>query len=186
MNAYEDTLRGVQWVMDNRTSYQVAKDLGVTNRTVNRYQNGETPIENMTLATAEKLYNYYLEEMEKMKVKITKVLTNSALTVFALPQNKGEFNKRIKEDNTREIQVIVDENFYKTLLSHPVVMEESAAWYFKDGVEDELLAGIKLHKYEHLSTMNNIHEHEYHQKIVGSDTADYEVSKRLAEPYRNL
>ncbi|MDW0113751.1 hypothetical protein QT711_11185 [Sporosarcina saromensis] len=70
MSAYEKLVKGVQWILDNRTSYQIAKDLGINNRTANRYQNGETPISNMTLATAEKLYNYYLEEMGKME-KVT-------------------------------------------------------------------------------------------------------------------
>lgn len=60
MNAYEEMSKGVRWVLENCTSYRVAKDLNISNRTVNRYQNKETPIENMTLATAERLYNYYL------------------------------------------------------------------------------------------------------------------------------
>jgi len=58
--------QGIQWVLDNYSSYQVAKDLSINARTVNRYQNGETPLENMTLSTAEKLYNYYLIELSKM------------------------------------------------------------------------------------------------------------------------
>lgn len=62
MDAFKETLKGVQWVLDNCTSYRVAKDLGINNRTVNRYQNGETPIDNMTLATAKRLYKYYLKE----------------------------------------------------------------------------------------------------------------------------
>ena len=66
MNAYEDMLEGVRWVLKNQTAYRVAKNLGINARTINRYQNGETPIENMTLATAEKIYNYYLKEMGSM------------------------------------------------------------------------------------------------------------------------
>lgn len=120
-----------------------------------------------------------------MYVKITNVLTNSSLRMFALPQNREKFSEHVK-DGIREIQVIIDEDFYRTLLTHPVVMEESTAWYFKDGADDKLLEGIKLHKYEHLSTMNNIHEHEYYSRVVGSDTADYIVSKRLAPPYRGM
>lgn len=64
MNHYNKTIDGIRWVLDNCTSYQVAKDLGINNRTVNRYQNGETPIENMTLSTAQKLYNYYVSKNE--------------------------------------------------------------------------------------------------------------------------
>ncbi|MGG0667721.1 hypothetical protein ABE073_04245 [Lederbergia citrisecunda] len=117
-----------------------------------------------------------------MKVKITNVLTNSTLRLFALPQNRDKFSEHV--DEIRELQIIIDEDFYKTLLSNPVVMEEGTAYYFKDGAEDKALEGIKLHKYEYLSTMNNIHEHEHYSKIEGSDTADYIISKRLAEPYR--
>ena len=69
MNAYEETLKGVQWVLDNCTSYEVAKDLGISNRTINRYQNGTTPIDNMTAKTMGTIYNYYLREMEKMTIK---------------------------------------------------------------------------------------------------------------------
>lgn len=64
MNAYEEFERGIRWVLKNCTSYQVAKDLGINNRTVNRYQNGETPIGNMSLSTAVKLYNYYVSKNE--------------------------------------------------------------------------------------------------------------------------
>lgn len=65
MNAYEELLEGIHWVLNNRTSYEVAKALGVPNRTINRYQNETTPIKNMTLGTAEKIYRYYLKEREK-------------------------------------------------------------------------------------------------------------------------
>ena len=69
MNAYNEVLKGVHWVLDNRTSYEVAKDLGISNRTINRYQNGTTPIDNMTAKTMGTIYNYYLREMEKMTIK---------------------------------------------------------------------------------------------------------------------
>lgn len=59
--------KGIEWVLKNKTSYEVAKALDINNRTVNRYQNGTSPIDRMEFKTAEKLYNYYLEEMEKME-----------------------------------------------------------------------------------------------------------------------
>lgn len=62
LNAYQKLTEGVQWVLDNCTSYQVAKDLGINNRTVNRYQNGTSEIEKMSLDTAAKLYAYYLQQ----------------------------------------------------------------------------------------------------------------------------
>ena len=61
MDAYEQLLDGVQWVLDHCTSYQVAKDLGINNRTINRYQNGTSPVEKMSLNTAKKIYSYYME-----------------------------------------------------------------------------------------------------------------------------
>lgn len=73
-NAYKDLLNGVQWVLSNCTSYEVAKELNINNRTVNRYQNGTSTVENMALETAGKLYSYYLtkkgemEDMEKLQV----------------------------------------------------------------------------------------------------------------------
>lgn len=63
-NAFKEVEKGIKWVLGNCTSYQVAKDLGINNRTVNRYQNGESPLQNMTFGTVEKLYNYYLKERE--------------------------------------------------------------------------------------------------------------------------
>lgn len=59
MNAYNEMVKGIEWVLNNCTSYQVAKDLDINNRTINRYQNGTSPIENMALGTAKKIYNYY-------------------------------------------------------------------------------------------------------------------------------
>lgn len=81
--AFDHVIKGVQWVLDNCTSYQVAKDLGINNRTVNRYQNGESPMENMAFGTAEKLYNYYLREMKNMK--------NMRYTVGAYKEYETQF-----------------------------------------------------------------------------------------------
>lgn len=61
MNAYNEMEKGIKHVLSNYSSYRVAKDLKINNRTVNRYQNEETPLENMTLKTAKSLYNYYLK-----------------------------------------------------------------------------------------------------------------------------
>ena len=64
MNSYNDMIQGIQWVLDNRSSYRIGKDLGINNRTANRYQNGETPIENMSLKIAKTFYEYYLDEKD--------------------------------------------------------------------------------------------------------------------------
>lgn len=68
MNDFERVMRGIRRVLDTRTSYEVAKALNVPNRTINRYQNGTTPLENMTIGTAQKIFNYHLKEMNEMKV----------------------------------------------------------------------------------------------------------------------
>jgi len=62
MNAYEEMLKGIKHVLDNCTAYRVSKDLNINARTINRYQNGTSPIENMSLSTAKKIYEYYEEE----------------------------------------------------------------------------------------------------------------------------
>lgn len=67
MNAYEEVIEKVQWVLDNYTSYRVAQALGINARTINRYQNGESPVENMKAETLGKIYNYYLKEMVNME-----------------------------------------------------------------------------------------------------------------------
>src|SRR5699024_2273780 len=41
----------------------------ITNRTINRYQNGNTPMENMTLKTAKMIYDYYLNNKEEIKME---------------------------------------------------------------------------------------------------------------------
>lgn len=81
MNAYEEMMKGIKWVLDNCTSYQVSKDLNITNRSINRYQNGTSPIENMTLKTAGLLYNYYLKEMKKMKKALIETHNNYTLLI---------------------------------------------------------------------------------------------------------
>lgn len=68
-NAYNELVKGIMYVLDNCTSYQVAKDLGIANRTINRYQNGTTDIEKMSLKTAKMIYEYYLKLKEEMKMK---------------------------------------------------------------------------------------------------------------------
>lgn len=67
MNAHEEMIKGIEWILENRTAYRVAKDLEINARTINRYQNGETPLENMSLKTAGKIYNYYKEQMKVNK-----------------------------------------------------------------------------------------------------------------------
>ena len=43
-NSLEEAKQAIQWVLDNKTSYEVAKELGINNRTINRYQNGTSKL----------------------------------------------------------------------------------------------------------------------------------------------
>lgn len=181
-NASEILINKIKAILESDlTPYRIAKEVGLSNATpVHKYIDGRSDIENMSLAVAagfEKLY----EEMVKMiRVKRTEVLTDSTLKFFALPQNKEVFSEHFPEDRTRKIMMIVDEDFYKALLVHPMIIKESET----DGFTEEAIKGITPYEWEHLSTLDNITEHEFYHKIRGCDTADYEVSKRLAEPYR--
>ncbi|MBU0279403.1 XRE family transcriptional regulator [Gemella sp. zg-1178] len=51
----------------NITAYTIAKSLNLNPTTIQRYKNGINKIDNMTLATAEKLYNYYKQTKKGSK-----------------------------------------------------------------------------------------------------------------------
>ena len=59
--------KGIEILLKSKSSYRIAKDLNINARTVNRYQNGTSEIDKMEFGTAEKLYNYYLEEMANVE-----------------------------------------------------------------------------------------------------------------------
>lgn len=110
MNAYEEMKKGIQWVLDNRTSYRVAKDLGVNNRTINRYQNGTTELEAMTLETAGKIYNYY-KELEIMNINGVEVRNVDELKMFLDERLKNEY---FLEEYVKEIiEAARQENIYE-------------------------------------------------------------------------
>lgn len=168
-----------QLIKSGITAHTVAAETGLPRNTVYRIFTGETKLSNVKFGTIE-ILNKYWEENKMINVKRTKVLTDSTLKFFSLPQFKEDFKKLFKEENTREILMIIDEDFYKTLLVNPVVTDERFIGNFVEGALD----GIKPYKYEYLSTMNNIHENEVSYEIAGSETADFRISRRLAEPYR--
>lgn len=168
-----------QLIKSGITAYTVSKETGLSRNPLQKLFRGESKIDNLSLKTAEILSNYW-EENKMIRVKRTEVLTDSTLKFFSLPQNKRIFNKHFPEDRTRKIIMIIDEDFYKALLAHPMIIKESET----DGFTEEAIEGITPYEYEHLSTLDNITEHEFYHKVRGCDTADYEVSKRLAEPYR--
>lgn len=52
----------------NITSYEISKETGVSNSVISRLRNGEREIGKVTLETAEKLYEYEMEQIEMNKL----------------------------------------------------------------------------------------------------------------------
>src|SRR5690625_1792575 len=110
MNAYEEMLKGIKYVLDNCTAYRVSKDLNINARTINRYQNGTSPIENMSLETAKKIYNYY-EEMFKVFINLKSIGLNGEIEVGAkvIERLHKLFESDDSDRMTREIEHEVGE-----------------------------------------------------------------------------
>ncbi|MBU0279406.1 MULTISPECIES: hypothetical protein [unclassified Gemella] len=49
------------------TAYKISKDTGIPNNNIYAFMSGKRKIDNMTLATAEKLYNYYKQTKKGSK-----------------------------------------------------------------------------------------------------------------------
>lgn len=113
MNAYNEMLHCIEWVLRTKSSYQVAKDLGINNRTANRYQNGETPIENMTLKTAKAFYNYYKGEFE-MENKINEIISAVEEGKMDLVQD-WTFEEREYTDGASDVYVEQDVEGYEDI-----------------------------------------------------------------------
>lgn len=100
---YKEMLEGIEWVLATRSSYRVARSLNINNRTINRYQNGETPIENMTLGTAKKIYNYYLKEMDGMNQMVREMVKDGEVNLLEMDNRlEAEFggNSIFEYDST--------------------------------------------------------------------------------------
>lgn len=95
MNAYKELEFGIKWVLYTCTSYEVAKELGIQNRTINRYQNNTSPLENMTLGTAKKIYDYY-------KIKVVKTMYKNISTGVVL--NGEEYLEMVKREVKEKLQ----------------------------------------------------------------------------------
>ncbi|MEV9641789.1 hypothetical protein ABZ756_13895 [Mammaliicoccus sciuri] len=146
MDAFEEMLTGVRWVLDNRTSYRTAQDLGISNRTANRYQNGESPIENMSLKTAKVFYDYYKGEIE-MENKINEIIA-------AVENLKVELE---------EGYVIGDNN----VISHRVEDEDLTVYFAeKQFVQDAREEGTAE---ELLEELNGLDDRFNYDKVIGYD-----------------
>src|SRR5690625_1832267 len=110
MNAYEEMLKSIKHVLDNCTAYRVSKDLNINARTINRYQNGTSRIENMSLETAGKIYNFY-KEMDKMYINLNYIGLDGKIEVDAkvIERLHSLFDSDDSEKIVREIEHEVEE-----------------------------------------------------------------------------
>lgn len=58
----KNIIKNLEHLLDGHiTAYKISKDTKINVSSIQRYINGERKIKNMTLETAEKLYNYYIQ-----------------------------------------------------------------------------------------------------------------------------
>jgi len=117
MNDFEKVVKAIKRVLDTRTSYEVAKALGVPNRTINRYQNGTTPLENMTIATARKIYEYYEKEVKRVEIEtLDKAIEafndwkGPALLYYN--RKKGYFDVEVFDNDVQKVQTILSNDCF--------------------------------------------------------------------------
>ncbi|WP_282919758.1 XRE family transcriptional regulator [Ignavigranum ruoffiae] len=48
----------IKWLFNNESGYKIAKDTGIAQSTISRFQTGETKLENMRFSHAIKLTNF--------------------------------------------------------------------------------------------------------------------------------
>lgn len=116
MNDFEKVIKAIKRVLDTRTSYEVSKALGVPNRTINRYQNGTTPIENMTLGTAEKIYKYYEEMIRMEKESLEQAIKDfnewSGAALLYYNKEKGYFNTVVFFNDVEKSQTVLKDDCF--------------------------------------------------------------------------
>ena len=146
MNAYKEMVSCIEWVFNNRTSYRIAQELGIANRTANRYQNGETPLENMTLKTAKLFYDYYKGEFE-MEKKINDLIA-------------GVENLKVGLDEGYDID---NDN----IISHRVEDEDLTVYFAEKQFVQEAREEGKAN--ELLEELNGLDDRFNYDKVIGYD-----------------
>ncbi|WP_273478322.1 hypothetical protein [Ignavigranum ruoffiae] len=63
----------IKWLFNNKSGYKIAKDTGIAQSTISRFQTGETKLENMRFSHAIKLTNY-AENIKKRAQPIKKAV----------------------------------------------------------------------------------------------------------------
>ena len=60
---YVDTEK-IQWLLENRTQYMIAKETGVTQSKLSELKNGKRKIENLTILVGAKLTELAIKELD--------------------------------------------------------------------------------------------------------------------------
>lgn len=98
-----------QLIKSGITAHTVAAETGLPRNTVYRIFTKETKLDNVKFATVETLNNYYLKEMEKMKIKLEE-LQEQVKENIHLSESKGRFYAEVVEDNGDEHRLAEADN----------------------------------------------------------------------------
>lgn len=106
MDSFRKVYKSIQYLIKNEsiTSYKIEKETGVSRAKIGRLRNGKNKIDDLTLDTAEKLYNYQkgLEVMEKLKNKVVELENENNITLI---DSLGQYFTDIENDNNGRFNV---------------------------------------------------------------------------------
>ncbi len=106
MDSFRKVYESIQYLIKNKsiTSYKIEKETGVSRAKIGRLRNGKNKIDDLTLDTAEKLYNYQkgLEVMEKLKNKVVELENENNITLI---DSLGQYFTDIENDNNGRFNV---------------------------------------------------------------------------------
>lgn len=106
MDSFRKVYESIQYLIKNEsiTSYKIEKETGVSRAKIGRLRNGKNKIDDLTLDTAKKLYNYQkgLEVMEKSKNKVVELENENSITLI---DSLGQYFTDIENDNNGRFNV---------------------------------------------------------------------------------
>lgn len=106
MDSFRKVYESIQYLIKNEsiTSYKIEKETGVSRAKIGRLRNGKNKIDDLTLDTAKKLYNYQkgLEVMEKSKNKVVELENENNITLI---DSLGQYFTDIENDNNGRFTV---------------------------------------------------------------------------------
>lgn len=106
MDSFRKVYESIQYLIKNEsiTSYKIEKETGVSRAKIGRLRNGKNKIDDLTLDTAKKLYNYQkgLEVMEKSKNKVVELENENNITLI---DSLGQYFTDIENDNNGRFNV---------------------------------------------------------------------------------